>query len=75
MNKPTFFQQSHSKVFSSVNGVPVVDKEIVKEQARRWNYAKIQDLITKTNKIEFEVKKNPNLSTILVMNFILESVS
>ncbi len=51
------------------------DKEIVKEQARRWNYAKIQDLITKTNKIEFEVKKNPNLSTILVMNFIFESVS
>ena len=51
------------------------DKEIVKEQARKWDYTKIQDLITKTNKIEFEVKKNPTSSTILVMNFIFENVS
>ena len=51
------------------------DKEIVKEQARKWDYAKIQDLITKTNRIEFEVKKNPTSSTILVMNFIFENVS
>ncbi len=51
------------------------DKEIVKEQARRWDYGKIQDLITKTSKIELEVKKNPTSSTILVMDFIFESVS
>ena len=27
---PQIFQQSHSQVFSSVNGVPIVDKEIKK---------------------------------------------
>tara|TARA_B100000674_G_C37944640_1_gene964314 strand:+ start:1115 stop:2098 length:984 start_codon:yes stop_codon:yes gene_type:complete len=51
------------------------DKEIVKEQARKWDYKKIQDLILKTNKIEFELKKNPSSSPIIVMNFIHESVA
>tara|TARA_B100001057_G_scaffold484857_1_gene563612 strand:- start:4301 stop:5284 length:984 start_codon:yes stop_codon:yes gene_type:complete len=51
------------------------DKEIVKEQARKWDYKKIQDLIMKTNKIEFELKKNPSSSPIIVMNFIHESVA
>ena len=48
MNKPTFFQQSHSKVFSSVNGVPVVDKEIVK----RLDNIKLQILERDNKKIK-----------------------
>ena len=51
------------------------DKELVKEQARKWNYEKIQELITKTNKVELEVKKNPTSSPVLVLNFIFESVA
>ncbi len=51
------------------------DKELVKEQARKWNYEKIQELITKTNKVELEVKKNPTSSPVLVLNFIFENVA
>tara|TARA_B100000963_G_scaffold361573_1_gene397814 strand:+ start:3809 stop:4789 length:981 start_codon:yes stop_codon:yes gene_type:complete len=51
------------------------EKEIVKEQARKWDYIKIQDLIKKTNKIEFELKKNPSSSSIIIMNFIHENVA
>jgi len=51
------------------------DKELVKEQARKWNYEKIQELITKTNQVELEVKKNPISSPVLVLNFIFESVA
>ena len=51
------------------------DKEIVKEQTRKWDYTNIQDLIKKTNKIEYELKKNPSSSSMIVMNFIHESVA
>ena len=48
MNNPQFFQQSHSKVFSSVNGVPVVDKEIMK----RMDNIKLQILERDNKKIK-----------------------
>ena len=60
MNKPTFFQQSHSKVFSSVNGIPIVDKEIIE----RMDNIKLQILERYNKKIKsyqipiLNIKKN-----------------
>tara|TARA_B100000963_G_C22536162_1_gene629915 strand:+ start:33 stop:1016 length:984 start_codon:yes stop_codon:yes gene_type:complete len=51
------------------------DREIVKEQVQKWDLDKIQDLIIKTNKIEFEVKKYPAISSIIVLNFIFENIA
>jgi len=48
MNNPQFFQQSYSNVFSSVNGVPVVDKEIMK----RMDNIKLQILERDEKKIK-----------------------
>ena len=56
MNNPQFFQQSHSKVFSSVNGVPVVNREIIK----RMDNIKLQILEKDNKKIKnWLVKLNP----------------
>jgi len=48
------------------------EKDIVKQQVKIWNSKKIKDLIVDTNELEYQVKKNPNASTLLLTNFILE---
>ncbi len=48
------------------------EKDIVKQQAKIWNFEKIKDLIMDTNELEYQIKKNPNASTLLLTNFILE---
>lgn len=48
------------------------EKDIVKHQIRNLEYNKIQELIIKTNKTEYLVKKNPSISNNLITNFILE---
>ncbi len=48
------------------------EKDIVKKQVKIWSLNKIQELIINVNNIELQVKKNPNLSTHLLTNFILE---
>ena len=48
------------------------EKDIVKQQLKILDFNKIQDLITNTNEIEYQIKKNPGVSTLLLTNFILE---
>tara|TARA_Y100000992_G_scaffold302272_1_gene275804 strand:- start:735 stop:1730 length:996 start_codon:yes stop_codon:yes gene_type:complete len=48
------------------------EKELLKHQVKIWDYHKIEDLITKINNLEYEIKKNPNISIYLVTDFILE---
>ena len=48
------------------------EKDIVKQQIEIWNSKKIENLIIDTNELEYQIKKNPNASTLLVTNFILE---
>ena len=50
------------------------DKEIVKKQAQILEFQKIENLIIKTNNLEYLLKKNPEISHLLVRNFILEKV-
>ena len=50
------------------------DKEIVKKQVLLLKFQKIEDLIIKTNNLEYLLKKNPEISSFLVRNFILEKV-
>ncbi len=51
------------------------DKEITKEQIRKWTSYNIKELIYKLSKIEFLVKTNINNSTNMLTNFILEECS
>ena len=48
------------------------EKELLKHQVKIWDYYKIEDLIIKTNNLEYEIKKNPNISIYLMTDFILE---
>ena len=48
------------------------EKDIVKQQVRIWNIKKIENLIMDTNELEYQIKKNPNTSKLLLTNFILE---
>ena len=48
------------------------EKELLKQQIKIWDYNKIKDLIIKTSNLEYETKKNPNISIYLMTNFILE---
>ena len=51
------------------------DKEIVKEQLKKWNSQNIKKLIYELNELELSLKKNINNSVNLVTDFILEKVS
>ncbi len=48
------------------------DKENVKKQLRIWDYDKIQKLIVRTNDIELMIKKNPSISILFLIDYILE---
>ena len=50
------------------------EKEIVKKQVQLLKFQKIENLIIKTNNLEYLLKKNPEISNFLVRNFILEKV-
>ena len=50
------------------------EKEIVKKQVQLLKSQKIENLIIKTNNLEYLLKKNPEISNFLVRNFILEKV-
>ena len=51
------------------------DKEIIKTQMKIWSYEKVLNLIYQINKLEFTLKKRPQLSVTILNNFILQSVS
>jgi len=48
------------------------EKDIVKQQIKVLDYEEIQNLIMNTNDLEYQIKKNPSVSTLLLTNFILE---
>ena len=51
------------------------EKNIIKEQVNNLSLSTIKDLLVKTNKIEYQIKTNPNLSINIVTNFILDQSS
>ena len=51
------------------------DKEIIKSQIEKWKPDNIRELIYDIFKIELEVKKNINISIILITNFLLNLTS
>mgnify|MGYP001203339888 FL=1 len=50
------------------------DKEIVKQQLEVWSLIQIQKSINKINEIECLIKKNSQISSLIVNNFIMESL-
>ncbi len=51
------------------------EKDIVKKQLGIWNLNKIKNLIVKINDIELLVKKYPNSSTNILINFLIEQTA
>ena len=51
------------------------EKDIVKKQLGIWNLNKIKNLIVEINDIELLVKKYPNSSTNILINFLLEQTA
>jgi len=51
------------------------EKDIVKKQLKIWDLNKIKNLIVKINDIELLVKKYPNSSTNILINFLLEQTA
>ena len=49
------------------------DKEIVKIQLNKWKLKKIKELISNINNVELELKKNYNISVLIITNFIIEN--
>ena len=47
------------------------DKNVVIEQLKSWSIASIENFIYKTNELELSIKKNTNLSVIILKDFIL----
>ncbi len=48
------------------------DKPIIIKQLKVWSFISIKDLIYNLNDLEIKIKKNNNLSLILLRNFIYE---
>jgi DNA polymerase-3 subunit delta len=48
------------------------DKEVVKNQLKKWKHKEIKELIKNINNVELEIKKNYNNSILIVTDFILE---
>jgi len=51
------------------------DKDITKQQIKKWSPENLKKLIYKLNEIELDIKKNINNSIHLITNFILEQLS
>ncbi len=48
------------------------DKDIVKQQLKIWSLSQLKSLINKTNDMELLIKKNSQVSSQIINNFILE---
>ena len=51
------------------------DKPIIKQQLKVWSLDQLISLFKKINNIEIEIKKNSQISSLLISNFILEKVN
>jgi len=50
------------------------DKDIIKQQLNVWTLSQIKSLISKTNDMELLIKRNSQVSNLIVNNFILEKL-
>ena len=50
------------------------EKPIVKKHLESWSKPRIENLISKINKLEIFFKKNSSIGLMLVFNFIYETV-
>ena len=50
------------------------DKEIIKQQLKVWTLKKIKDHIKEINELENQIKKNSQISSLTVNNFIFDSL-
>lgn len=50
------------------------DKDIIKKQLNIWTIEKINKLIKKTNNVEFQIKRNSQISKLIFTNYILEHI-
>jgi DNA polymerase-3 subunit delta len=50
------------------------DKDIIKQQLKVWTLPQIKSLISKTNDMELLIKRNSQVSNLIVNNFILEKL-
>ncbi len=48
------------------------EKDTIKQQVRALSYEQIQNLIKRTNDIEFQIKKTPSISINIITDFMLE---
>ena len=72
------FNESKDIDFVVNNYKPAIfwkDKEITKEQIKKWEPENIREMIFKLNDIELQIKKNFNNSILIITNFILEKSS
>ena len=51
------------------------DKEIVKQQIRSWSYNQAENLTYEINEIELLIKRYPQNSINILLNFIIEKTS
>tara|TARA_A100001035_G_scaffold51097_1_gene37249 strand:+ start:1013 stop:2014 length:1002 start_codon:yes stop_codon:yes gene_type:complete len=51
------------------------DKPIIKQQLKVWSLDQLISLFKKINNIEIDIKKNSQISSLLISNFILEKVN
>jgi len=72
--KSDFIKNNNLEMTISSHKPPIFwkEKDLLKQQIKIWDYNKIKDLIIKTNNLEYEIKKNPNISIYLITDFILE---
>ena len=71
------FQTNKNLDLTISNAKPPIfwkDKEITKQQIRKWDPENIKKLIYKLNEIELSVKKNINDSIFLITDFIIEQL-
>jgi len=51
------------------------DKEVIKQQIKKWSYLKAEGLLYEINEIELLIKKNPVNSVNILSDFIIEKAS
>ena len=51
------------------------DKEIVKQQLKKWSYKSIKELVYEINKIELLIKRYSNNSVNILFDFIIDQSS
>ena len=51
------------------------EKDIVKNQANKWEFQNLMKIQKKINEVELECKKNQEISVIITLNFLADTIS